>query len=147
MVSLLPLLLWIAALVPYALLCLGLKPAALWSLVGLFALHGLGRLARIGWLVTVTQLVALCTTGAAAAASAGYGLAIWLAPARTADGHPVMPIGQAFIGLLAGALFGVVLLVLYLRRWRRPPARRTVDLLLHLAGLLTLVIAVYSAVR
>ena len=95
----------------------------------------------------MTQLAALCLTGAAAAATAAYQLAIWVAPARTADGHPVMPVGQAFIGLLAGALAGVVLLVLHLRRWRREPARSTVSLLLHLAGLVTLGVAVFTTLR
>ena len=144
---LLPLLLWALALVPFGLLCLALKQGPLWVVVGLFALHGVSQLARVRWLETAAQLVALCLTGGAAAATAAYQLAIWIAPARTAEGHPVMPVGQAFLGLLAGVLAGVALLVLYLRRWRREPARATVRLLLHLAGLVSLAAAIYTTLR
>jgi hypothetical protein len=144
---LLPFVVWALALVPFGLLCLALKRGPLWVLVGLFALHGLARLARVRWLETATQLVALCLTGGAAAATAAYQVSIWIAPARTAEGHPVMPVGQAFLGLLAGVLAGVVLLVLYLRRWRHEPARSTVGLLLHLAGLVALAVALYTTLR
>jgi hypothetical protein len=112
-----------------------------------FVLHGVAQLARVRWLESALQALALVTVGAAAMATAAYLVAIWISPPRTPDGHPVMPIGQAALGLLVAVVSGVLLLVQYIRRWRHEPARRTVSLLVHLAGVVTLAAAVYKGVR
>ena len=52
----------------------------------------------------------LALWGALTMASALIALGLWCFPARTADGHPVMPIGQVFLGGTLGALLGFVLL-------------------------------------
>jgi hypothetical protein len=43
----------------------------------------------------------------AVATPAIYALAILVAPARTADGHPVMPIGQVGIAMVLGPILGI----------------------------------------
>ena len=55
-----------------------------------------------------------------ASAVAIYHLAVWLAPPRTLDGHPVMPIGQVFIaGFGATVLAGALIVVLIVRHRQR----------------------------
>lgn len=46
-----------------------------------------------------------------AIAVATYHLATWLSPPRTADDHPVMPIGHAFLGALAGGVAAVAAMI------------------------------------
>ena len=48
--------------------------------------------------------------GALALASSLIALALWCFPARTPDGHSVMPIGQVLLGGTVGALLGFALL-------------------------------------
>jgi len=56
-----------------------------------------------------------------------YQIAIWIHPARTADGlHPVMPLGQALLAMLVATLAVVILVVVLVtlrsrRRRAAPP--------------------------
>jgi hypothetical protein len=72
-------------------------------------------------------------------------LAMAVAPPVTADGHHVMPTGQAFVGLAGGSLVGGVLTFMALRpAWRDRQLER---LLLHGIGAVVIVAAVVAYVR
>ena len=65
-------------------------------------------------------------------------LALWAWPPVTADGHPVMAIGQAFIGIVAGGIAGVVVATRgSLRHAQRERSRER--LVLHAIGALLIV--------
>jgi hypothetical protein len=69
-------------------------------------------------------------------------LALSIAPPVTPDGHPVMPIGQAFVGLAGGGVVGAVLTFIALRpAWRDRQLER---LLLHAVGALVILAAVVA---
>jgi hypothetical protein len=72
-------------------------------------------------------------------------LAIVLVPPVTADGHHVMPIGQALVGLAGGGVVGAALTFVALRPSRRD--RRLERLLLHGVGAAVIVAAVVAWVR
>jgi hypothetical protein len=57
---------------------------------------------RRSWLRTVLAFVVV----GGASWPLVYLLAVAVAPPRTADGHPVMPIGQVFFATLASSLVG-----------------------------------------
>ncbi len=46
--------------------------------------------------------------GGALAMPLVYGIAVTIQPPITSDGHPVMPIGQAFLGMIAGPVIGSI---------------------------------------
>lgn len=54
-----------------------------------------------------------------ATAVATYELAIWLVPARTSDGHPVMPMAQAGLAALVATLVAAIVVGLTIRKARR----------------------------
>ena len=62
----------------------------------------------------VAPLLVLMILGASL--SSFLKLALWLSPPVTADGHPVMAIGQSFFGIGVGFLFWVLLSWLYFAR-------------------------------
>src|SRR4051812_1681340 len=68
-------------------------------------------------------------------------LALWAWPSVTADGHRVMPLGQALIGIVAGGIAGTVVAVRgSLRHDQRDRGRER--LVLHAVGVLLIVAAV-----
>ena len=134
-------LLFLAAAAP--LLDIGaLKPAPRAFLVALFVGHALlsagtrradrfwprDSLTVLLWLgCFVASGIYLCTS-----------LALWAWPPVTSDGHPVMAIGQAFIGIVAGGIAGLAVAVRGgLRHQRRD--RRHERLVLHAVGALLIV--------
>lgn len=142
-----PIALWAAVVALYLVFCLTLKVAPLAALMGVFVAHGVSHWRRWHRIETVTQAVALCLMAGTAAGTAAYALATWLVPPHTAEGHGLMPIGQIAVGLFAGLAATVVVLVLYLRRWRHDPVRIRTRILVHLGGLATLGVAGYTALR
>lgn len=55
-----------------------------------------------------------------ATAVATYELAIWLRPARTADGrHGLMPLGQVGVAAIVATIVAVIVVALTIRRARR----------------------------
>jgi uncharacterized membrane protein YraQ (UPF0718 family) len=48
-----------------------------------------------------------------------YMIAETISPPITSDGHTVMPIGQVFIGAIAGFAFGIASLLLLFRIFKR----------------------------
>jgi hypothetical protein len=95
---------------PAVALLVEMKEAPQWIAVGLFGLHALlgrRRAPLSGPLLGALALVdglALGVTGA-----------LWLWPALTPEGHPVMPVGQVFVGGLLGLLGAAAFLFFYLR--------------------------------
>lgn len=68
-------------------------------------------------------------------------LALWAWPPVTPDGHRVMPLGQVFIGVVAGAIAGIVVATQgSLRHARRDRGRER--LVLHAVGALLIVAVV-----
>ena len=68
-------------------------------------------------------------------------LALWAWPPVTPDGHRVMPLGQVFIGVVAGGIAGLVVATRgSLRHARRDRGRER--LVLHAVGALLLVVVV-----
>ncbi len=124
-----------------------LKPGPRAFVAGLFVVHALlsagtrraercwprdalTALLWIGWFVA--SGIYLCTS-----------LALRAWPAVTSDGHPVMPIGQLFIGIVAGGIAGMVVATRgSLRQGQRDRGRER--LLLHAVGAL-LIIAVLAS--
>jgi hypothetical protein len=53
-----------------------------------------------------------------AIAVATYHLATWVSPPRTSDGHPVMPLGHAIVGALAGGVAATAAMIGD-RAWQR----------------------------
>ena len=78
--------------------------------LGLFALH-----AAVGSRLPRLSAIFLALVIFAAATFAWMVALLALFPAVTADGHGVMPIGQAFFGLILGALSGAFLSASFLR--------------------------------
>ena len=135
-------LLFIAAAVPV--LGIGaLKPAPRAFVAALFVAHallsagtrraeralprdGLSALLWIGCFVA--SGIYLCTS-----------LALWAWPPVTPDGHRVMPLGQVFIGVVAGGIAGLVVATRdSLRHARRDRGRER--LVLHAVGALLIVV-------
>ena len=116
-----------------------LKPAPRAFLVALFVGHALlsaatrradrywarDSLTAVLWIgCFVASAIYLCTS-----------LALWAWPPVTADGHPVMAIGQVFIGIVAGSIAGIVVAVRGgLRHAQRDRSRER--LVLHALGAL-----------
>jgi hypothetical protein len=104
-----------------------LKPAPRVLVVALFVTHALlsagtrradgsdrsSRSDRSGRSWARDSLTALLWTGCFVASGIYLctSLALWAWPPVTADGHPVMAIGQAFIGIVAGGIAGIVVAV------------------------------------
>ena len=85
-----------------------------------------------GTVATVTLALAGSIAIFMGAAVVGYGIAVGVAPPVTPDGHPVMPMGQALIGVMSGTGAAVWTLVAYVRRWRHDPVSlRTLQYALH----------------
>ena len=122
-----------------------LKPAPRAFLVALFVGHALlsaatrradrsdrhwarDSLTAVLWIgCFVASGIYLCTS-----------LALWAWPPVTADGHPVMALGQAFIGFVAGSIAGIVVAVRGgLRHAQRDRSRER--LVLHALGALLIV--------
>ena len=134
-------LLFVAAAAP--LLEIGaLKPAPRALVAALFVGHALlsarTRHAERSWLrdgltallwigCLVVSGIYLCTS-----------LALRAWPPMTSDGHPVMPIGQAFVGSVVGGIAGLVVATQASRRGDQRDRRRQ-RLVLHAVGALLLV--------
>ncbi len=139
-------LLLVAAAVP-ALEIGALKPAPRVFVAALFVAHALLSAGTRGsdrsW--PRDGLTVLLWSGCFVAS--GISLCTWLAlcawPPVTPDGHRVMPLGQAFVGIVAGSIAGLVLALRgSLRHQRRDRGRER--LVLHAVGALLIVAAVTS---
>ena len=122
-----------------------LKPVARAFVVVLFVAHALlsagtrrsarswprDSLTALLWIgCFVASGIYLCTS-----------LALWAWPPVTPDGHPVMPLGQLFIGVVAGGVAGILVATWgSLRHARRDRGRER--LVLHAVGALLLVVVV-----
>jgi len=120
-----------------------IKPAPLVLAACLFAVHGVASLvARRQDRSTPRDVLSALLLFGCFEVSAMFlltSLAMVVAPVVTSDGHHVMPIGQAFVGLAGGGMVGAVLTFVALRpRWRD---RRLERLLLRAVGVLVVVAA------
>jgi hypothetical protein len=121
------------------------KPAPRAFVAALFVLHALlsarARRSQRSWprdaLTVLLRIGCLVASGMFLCTS----FALRVSPPVTPDGHPVMPIGQALVGMLVGGVAGLVVATRgSLRHPRRDRGReRTV---LHAVGALLLVAAV-----
>jgi len=127
----------------------GVKPAPLVLAASLFALHGLVSFVsrRLDRSTVRDALSALLLFGCfeASAMFLLTSLALVIAPPVTPDGHPVMAVGQAFVGLVGGGTVGAVLTFIALRPLQRD--RRLERLLLHGVGVVVVVAAGIAVVR
>jgi uncharacterized membrane protein YeaQ/YmgE (transglycosylase-associated protein family) len=122
----------------------GVKLAPLMVAAFLFVLHatlsftGFGRERFVPRDVLSALLLIGCFT--LSAMFVVTSLAVLVAPPVTSDGHHVMPIGQAFVGIVGGGIAGGALSFVALRpRWRDRDLER---LVLHVVGALFVVVAV-----
>ncbi|MBW1872086.1 MAG: hypothetical protein JRJ19_08485 [Deltaproteobacteria bacterium] len=86
-------------------------------LLGLVPLDKLGRflLAPVIGLVFLASSIVCCIQ-----------TMLWIAPAVTAGGHPVMPLGQVALGLAFGVLLGILMTWFHFKRARPAPRLQAV---------------------
>jgi hypothetical protein len=126
-----------------------IKPAPLVLAACLFALHGVVMLvSRRQERSTLRDILSALLLFGCFEVSAMFlltSLAMVVAPPVTPDGHHVMPVGQAFVGLAGGCIVGAVLTFVALRpRWRD---RRLERLVLHAVGAAVVVAAAVALVQ
>jgi hypothetical protein len=101
--------------------------------IGLFAmyavLHAVVRAERSRRALAVPLLVVLFL---AASWTIGVQGALWISPPRTPDGHPVMAIGQLFLGSVVAVLAAGVWCYVYFRRWIRNERLEAISI--HVVG-------------
>jgi uncharacterized membrane protein YeaQ/YmgE (transglycosylase-associated protein family) len=142
------LLLFAVAAAPLAIVT-EIKPGPLVLLGGLFASYAAASLATRGSapapvrdVLAAGLLAVLLLLGSAFVLVA---FASWVAPPVTSDGHPVMAIGQTFLGSAGGVVAGAALTFVALRRrWRD---RTLESILLHVIGAAIVAAAVVRVVR
>jgi len=125
------------------------KPAPLAVAIALFALHGLLSLVTRSferfWPRDVLSAVLWLGCFVVAGIFAVTLVALHLAPPVTPDGHHVMAIGQAVVGIVAGGALGAGVAVFGSLRSRTRDRRRE-RLVLHLFGaLLVAAVVVHRA--
>ena len=112
-------------------LLFAIKPGPRLAVAGLFLICSAAQ-RKGGAVATVTLALAGSIAAFTGAAVVGYGIAVGSAPSVTPDGHGVMPVGQALIGVTSGTGVAVWTLVAYIRRWRHDPVSlRTLQYALH----------------
>ncbi len=126
-----------------------LKEAPLLILGGVFVAHAALSLgARGSERAPVRDVLAAALLGLLLLMGSAFllvSLALWIAPPFTSDGHPVMAIGQTFLGSAGGVVAGGLFTFAALRpRWRD----RTLEgILLHVIGAAFVAAAIVGVVR
>lgn len=120
---------WAALVVAgHVALLLGLKSDPQWIELALLAVCGVlvvlvrehdGLRPRPTRLEAVLRIALAAIETAAAAGWFAYALLVSVAPPRTAEGHPTMPLGQAFLATLVFGVAGVLTAVVLARAGSR----------------------------
>ena len=107
---------WLILSLPLAGLMGALKFAAIALVLGFFLVHAMVSVAHPDVSLAPAYLLIVSIVSCAILA---YRIATWWSPAVTSDGHPVMPIGQLFVGVVGGTVVAGVAWLLYMRKMRR----------------------------
>jgi hypothetical protein len=126
-------------------LWLAMKPIPALVLLAPLVLHALATAARAERLQTALAAFSFWIALALASTVGMYAAAELVAPPITSDGHPVMPIGQAFFAAVVGPIVGVAIAYVIGKKVDAPPRARS--LVLHALLALLLAIAIVRAVR
>jgi hypothetical protein len=110
-------------------LWLAMKPVPAVVLLAPLAAHAIAAAARADRARRALGAFSFWAGMALASTIGGYAAAVTIAPPITDDGHPVMPIGQAFVAAVLGPIAGFALAYLFAKKVDDAPRAR--DLVLH----------------